>query len=71
MARSVNRGVHVEKNMIAGADEKMWIDSMAGDLIIQNLRFEDGGFYTCSSTGSKAKTIQLNVITGMFYLSCV
>ena len=45
---------------------RMWINSKNGDLIIQNLKLDDADFYTCSSTGSEAQTIQLNVIVGMF-----
>ena len=65
VARLVTKGDSVH-DFKADADEKMWIDSKDGDLIIQNLTLGDSGFYTCSFTGSEAQTIQLNVITGGF-----
>ena len=67
VARLVTKGDFVQNNFKADADERMWIDSKDGDLIIQNLTLWDSGYYTCSFTGSEAQTIQLNVITGMFY----
>ena len=64
VARLVTSGDQVEFNYTA--DKKMWIISMAGDLIIQNLTLGDVGFYNCHFTGSKTHIIQLN-IRGMFY----
>ena len=63
----VTKGDSVQNDFKADVNEKMWIDSKDGDLIIQNLTLGDSGFYTCSFTGSEAQTIQLDVITGMFY----
>ena len=59
MARLVTIGDLVEYNHTI--IEKMWFNSMAGDLIIANLTLEDMGFYTCHFTGSKEQTIQLYV----------
>ena len=67
VARLVIKGDTVANDVKADADEKMWIDSKDGDLIIQNLTMGDAGFYTCSFTGLEDHTIQLKVITGMFY----
>ena len=64
MARVAIRGLRVEEN--STADARMWISSRDGDLMIQNLTQEDAGFYTCRFTGSEARTIQLNAVTGMF-----
>ena len=64
VARLVTKGVHVEKNFTA--DTRMWISSMDGDLIIHNLMLEDAGFYNCSFTGSNPRTVQLNVVTGIY-----
>ena len=64
VATLVTRGAHVVYNHTVG--EKLCIDSLDGDLNIKYLTQDDGGFYTCSFTGSKARTIQLNIITGMF-----
>ena len=64
VARLVSKGDDLEKNVLAGA--KVWIDSMNGDLTIQNLTPDDAGLYTCSFTGLEAQTVQLNIITGMF-----
>ena len=64
VARMTTMGSHVFENFTVVS--RMWINSKDGDLIIQNLRLDDAGFYTCSSTGSEAQTIELHVIVGMF-----
>ena len=64
VARMMNTGSHAVENFTAVS--RMWINSMDGDLTIQKLRLDDAGFYTCSSTGSEAQTIELKAIAGMF-----
>ena len=64
LARLVTSGDDVEYNYTAV--EKILINSLSGDLIIQNLTLEDVGFYTCHFTGSKAQTIQ-TYASGVFY----
>ena len=62
VSRLMTRGDHVIQKYTV--DKRMGINSMDGDLIIQNLTLRDAGFYTCYFSGSKLKNIQLNVITG-------
>ena len=64
VATLVSRGVHVVYNYTV--NEKLWIDSLDGNLNIQYLTPEDGGFYTCRFTGSDDQTIHLKIIIGMF-----
>ena len=64
VANLMTNGVHVTHKYTV--DERMEINSMAGDLSIKNLTLGDAGLYTCHFTGSTPQAIQLHVITGMF-----
>ena len=57
MARLVTKGGSVQNDFKAVANDKMWIDSRNGDLIIQNLTLEEAEFYMFNFTGSGAQTI--------------
>ena len=62
VAKLMTRGGQVKHKYTI--DERTGIDTMDGDLIIQNVTLEDAGLYTCYLSGSKAQNIQLNVVLG-------